>query len=103
MDGDLQHDEQLLPRLLNALRDESVELVVGSRYVEGGEIGKGLSGNRARVSGFVTQLARIVCKVEIADPMSGFFMFRFNRYSPDPGVFEGRIAPLTGLGNGKSR
>ena len=77
MDGDLQHDERLLPRMLDELRREStVELVVGSRYVPGGEVGVGLSSNRARVSGLATRLARLICKTEIADPMSGFFMFR---------------------------
>src|SRR5271167_4137750 len=91
MDGDLQHDEQLLPRMLNVLRNESVDLVVGSRYVDGGEIGEGLSGRRARVSGFATQLARIVCKIEIADPMSGFFMFRRE-------IFEDAMHSLSGQG-----
>lgn len=76
MDGDLQHDEQLLPHMLDVLRREPVDLVVGSRYVAGGEIGEGLSSSRARVSGFATWLARFICKAEIADPMSGFFMCR---------------------------
>jgi dolichol-phosphate mannosyltransferase len=91
MDGDLQHDEQLLPRMLDVLRNESVDLVVGSRYVDGGEIGDGLSASRARVSGLATQLARFVCKVEIADPMSGFFMFRRE-------IFENAMHSLSGQG-----
>ena len=76
MDGDLQHDEQLLPHMLDVLRREPVDLVVGSRYVAGGEIGEGLSSSRARVTGFAIWLARFICKTEIADPMSGFFMCR---------------------------
>lgn len=56
--------------MLDVLRNEPVDLVVGSRYVAGGGIGEGLSSGRARVSGFATRLARF-----IADPMSGFFMF----------------------------
>jgi dolichol-phosphate mannosyltransferase len=35
-----------------------------------------LSTNRARVGTFATRLARTICKAEIADPMSGFFMCR---------------------------
>ena len=31
MDGDLQHDETLLPRMLKALRASDADLVVGSR------------------------------------------------------------------------
>jgi dolichol-phosphate mannosyltransferase len=91
MDGDLQHDEQLLPRMLDLLRSEPVDLVVGSRYVAGGEIGEGLSSRRARASGFATQLAHWICKVEIADPMSGFFMFRRE-------VFEDAVYNLSGQG-----
>jgi dolichol-phosphate mannosyltransferase len=89
MDGDLQHDEQLLPHMLDVLMSEPVDLVVGSRYVAGGEIGEGLSGNRARVSGLATWLARFICKAEIADPMSGFFMFRRE-------IFERAVRSLSG-------
>src|SRR4029450_946471 len=39
MDGDLQHDEALLPRMLHVLRAEVVDIVVGSRYVTGGCLG----------------------------------------------------------------
>jgi dolichol-phosphate mannosyltransferase len=36
MDADLQHDERLLPRMLDTLKREPiVDAVVGSRYVEG--------------------------------------------------------------------
>jgi dolichol-phosphate mannosyltransferase len=39
MDADLQHDEQLLPRMLETLITEpDVDAVVGSRYVEHGSI-----------------------------------------------------------------
>jgi dolichol-phosphate mannosyltransferase len=91
MDGDLQHDEQLLPRMLDLLRNEPLDLVVGSRYVTGGKIGEGLSDGRARVSGFATKFARLICRVEIADPMSGFFMFRRE-------VFEDAVHDLSGQG-----
>jgi dolichol-phosphate mannosyltransferase len=91
MDGDLQHDERLLPRMLDVLRHEPVDLVIGSRYVAGGEIGEGLSSSRARASGFATWLARLICKAEIADPMSGFFMFRRE-------IFEAAVRNLSGQG-----
>src|SRR5215471_1958754 len=40
MDADLQHDEQLLPRMLHILRTEpTIDAVVGSRYVEQASIG----------------------------------------------------------------
>ncbi|MGH6969429.1 MAG: glycosyltransferase, partial [Stellaceae bacterium] len=40
MDADLQHDESLLPGMLNALRHDSCDIVVGSRYVAGGGVGE---------------------------------------------------------------
>ena len=36
MDADLQHDENLLPRMLATLRKGDTDLVVGSRYIAGG-------------------------------------------------------------------
>src|SRR5438067_1379769 len=40
MDADLQHDEKLLPSMLQTLMTEpQVDVVVGSRYVEHGSIG----------------------------------------------------------------
>lgn len=91
MDGDLQHDEQLLPRMLEALRSEPVDVVIGSRHVAGGCVGEGLSRRRIRISDFATRLAKFICKVEIADPMSGFFMFRRE-------VFENAVHGLSGQG-----
>ena len=73
MDADLQHDERLLPQMLAELTGGTVDLVVGSRYVAGGGIGDWDRG-RARASGLATRLARMICKADIADPLSGFFM-----------------------------
>ena len=39
MDADLQHDERLLPQMLQQLESGRFDLVVGSRYVAGGGIG----------------------------------------------------------------
>ena len=39
MDADLQHDETLLPRMLDSLRADEADLVIGSRYIEGGGVG----------------------------------------------------------------
>jgi dolichol-phosphate mannosyltransferase len=91
MDGDMQHDERLLPQMLQVLRTEPVDLVIGSRYVTGGGVGRGLSRGRIRASDVATRLAKFVCKVEIADPMSGFFMFRRE-------VFENAVHRLSGQG-----
>jgi dolichol-phosphate mannosyltransferase len=75
MDADMQHDEKLLPQMLAILKREPVDLVVGSRHVAGGGIGEWDAG-RAKISAVAARLSRIICKAEIADPMSGFFMLR---------------------------
>src|SRR2546421_7273963 len=36
IDADLQHDETLLPKMVGLLQSGEAELVVGSRYIEGG-------------------------------------------------------------------
>jgi dolichol-phosphate mannosyltransferase len=75
MDGDLQHDEALLPRMLEVLRSEPVDIVVGSRYVEGGGLGDWAE-SRALISRWAGRLSRVVVRADLADPMSGFFMIR---------------------------
>lgn len=79
MDGDLQHDEAVLPKMLAALKDgpsgPGAEIAIGSRYVPGGGIGE-WDAKRAGMSNFATKLGQMVLKTEVADPMSGFFMLR---------------------------
>ncbi|MBN8973163.1 MAG: glycosyltransferase family 2 protein [Rhizobiales bacterium] len=79
MDADLQHDETQLPKMLGLLQRGEAELVVGSRYIDGGNAD---SFNRQRrgASEFATTLAKKLLRVEVADPMSGFFMIRRDRF-----------------------
>jgi dolichol-phosphate mannosyltransferase len=73
MDGDLQHDEALLPKMLAVLRAGEADVVIGSRYVPGGDLGD-WDKTRAGMSGFATKLGQVVLRTPVADPMSGFFM-----------------------------
>jgi dolichol-phosphate mannosyltransferase len=75
MDGDLQHDERVLVRMLALIRAPGIDLVVATREREGQSI-TGLSGTRSLVSDFGRFLSRLVIKADIRDPMSGFFMVR---------------------------
>ena len=81
MDADLQHDETLLPRMLGLLKAGESDLVVGSRYAQGGS-SDALSRRRDAISRFATALARRLTSVELSDPMSGFFMMRRDRFDP---------------------
>jgi len=75
IDGDLQHDEALLPRMLKRLTDDEADLVVGSRYIEGTK-SDGLTGARSTYSHTATGLAQKLLGTNLSDPMSGFFMAR---------------------------
>jgi dolichol-phosphate mannosyltransferase len=79
MDADLQHDETQLPKMLSLLQSGAAELVVGSRYVEGGSADS-FNRSRAGASALATEVAKRVLGVSIADPMSGFFMIRRDRF-----------------------
>src|SRR6201995_2483782 len=78
-DADRQPDEPRLPKMLSLLQGGRAELVVGSRYVEGGSADS-FDKQRAGFSAFATSIARRVLGVAIADPMSGFFMIRRDRF-----------------------
>ncbi|MFN5015229.1 GtrA family protein, partial [Bradyrhizobium sp.] len=79
IDADLQHDETQLPKMLALLQSGAAELVVGSRYIEGGSAAS-FDSKRAGASAFATEIARRALKVEVNDPMSGFFMIRRDRF-----------------------
>lgn len=76
MDADLQHDEELLPRMLDLVRSGAADIVVGSRYVAGGAAADGFSAIRRWGSNTANALARFVLGAALSDPMSGFFMMR---------------------------
>ncbi|MDI4232451.1 glycosyltransferase family 2 protein [Bradyrhizobium sp. Arg237L] len=79
MDADLQHDETQLPKMVDLLRSGKADLVVGSRYIEGYRA-EGFDKQRAGASAFATEIARRLLRVDIADPMSGFFAIRRDRF-----------------------
>jgi len=58
MDADLQHDESVLPVMLDTLKRDNLDVVVGSRYTGGGGIGD-WNKSRAAMSKFATQLSRL--------------------------------------------
>jgi len=61
--------------MLARLRPGDVDLAVASRYVGAGSA-VGLAGRRASYSRWSTALAKRLLRVELSDPMSGFFMLR---------------------------
>ncbi len=72
IDADLQHDESVLPALLDEVR-AGADLAIGSRRVSDGGFGEWSRGRRV-VSWGATQLSRFVVPRNVTDPMSGFFV-----------------------------
>jgi len=89
MDGDLQHDEAVLPRMLAAIK-AGADIAIGSRYVEGGGIGD-WDAKRAGMSDLATKLGQIVLRTKVSDPMSGFFMLRRD-------IFDAAVRNLSAIG-----
>jgi dolichol-phosphate mannosyltransferase len=77
MDADLQHDERLLLPMLEKLRADEADIVIGTRYAEGGAADT-FSTKRKWISLLATHLANKVLGLKLSDPLSGFFMLRRN-------------------------
>lgn len=75
MDGDLQHSEDALPRLIDAVASNDADIAVGTRYVDGGGVGE-WSALRVSMSQFATKIGQIALRTKVSDPMSGFFAMR---------------------------
>jgi dolichol-phosphate mannosyltransferase len=75
IDADMQHDERLLTDMLAAMKTGAYDVVVGSRYVQGGGMGD-WSPARIRLSEFASAIGRRILRADLTDPMSGFFMVR---------------------------
>lgn len=75
IDADMQHDERLLPRMLELLKHGDVDLVVGSRHMDGGGVGD-WAGDRQAMSRLATRCARALVGRAVSDPLSGFFAIR---------------------------
>jgi dolichol-phosphate mannosyltransferase len=90
MDADLQHDEALLPKMLATIKEQQLDIVVGTRYGAEGSVGDWQK-SRVVISGLASRLARLVLKAELTDPLSGFFVIT-------RGAFAATMRNLSGQG-----
>jgi len=89
IDGDLQHDEKILPQMYAALVAGQGDLAVGTRVADA-TAPKGFSPARQKLSQLGAWFFRRLAGASVGDPMSGFFMIRRDlvarlaaRLSPD--------------------
>jgi dolichol-phosphate mannosyltransferase len=75
IDGDLQHDESILPAMYDALAKGSGNLAIATRIRDPSN-GAGLSPARQALSDLGAWFFRQIAGAAITDPMSGFFMIR---------------------------
>ncbi|HET9409325.1 MAG TPA: polyprenol monophosphomannose synthase [Candidatus Sulfotelmatobacter sp.] len=73
MDADLQHDERVLPAMLQEIRSGRLDMVVASRVAHGGSMGK-FALHRRLLSKLGTKISRLVSRSDVTDAMSGFFV-----------------------------
>jgi dolichol-phosphate mannosyltransferase len=88
IDGDLQHDERILPKMYSSLAAGMGNLAIGARVSD--ELGGGLSPARQTLSDLGKWFFDRIAGAHVTDPMSGFFMIRrdivsglASRLSPD--------------------
>ena len=75
MDADLQHDERVLPRMLQEAKSGSLDIAVGTRHAQGGSMGC-FQRRRVLLSRLGQAVSQVVCRAALSDPMSGFFLAR---------------------------
>ena len=91
MDGDLQHDESVLPQMVRSVLDGGADVCVGTRTGE-----RGSSGDRSRLRRWLTAAGTALVRRLLpqlrrtSDPLSGFFVV-------SRGLYE-RAAPRIGRG-----
>ena len=90
MDADRQHDERILGKMFETLKTSDADIVVGSRYIEGGGTGD-WNRSRIKMSEFATRITNLIAGTGIADPMSGYFMMRRE-------AFLGALPKLSSMG-----
>ena len=75
VDGDLQHDEMALPKMVAAIESDQADIAIGTRYAKGGSVGE-WDKLRHRASQGATWLGQKLLRVPLSDPMSGFMAIR---------------------------
>jgi len=95
VDGDGQHDPKEIPKLLRALEEKEVDMVIGTRFIGDSEFKSSMM-RRVGISIFSRVISLIVGQ-KITDPTSGFravnrkaiqlFAFDYPQDYPEPEVF----------------
>ena len=81
MDGDLQHDESVLPEMLGSVLDDGADVCIGTRRGEGGSAGERTRRRRLFTSAGTWLIRRLLPSLRrVSDPLSGFFVLSRDAY-----------------------
>lgn len=75
MDSDFSHPPEIIPMMYQELEKSEYDMVVASRYIQGGSV-RGWPLKRRIISKGATKIAQHGLGVDVKDPMSGFFAFK---------------------------
>ena len=73
MDADLSHPPEILPLLLKDMQEQAADIVIGSRFIEGGRIE---NWPKKRLIATSVAILSVRPLTPIKDPMSGFFILK---------------------------
>lgn len=76
MDADLSHPPEVIPAMLAVLAHESIDMVIGSRYMNGGSSDTKWPVHRRFISRAASLPASLLLRTRVYDPLSGFIAFR---------------------------
>lgn len=82
MDSDFSHDPERLPVMIEAI--QNADLVIGSRYVEGGSVDKAWPIWRKWLSGFGNLYARTILNLKVRDVTTGYRLWRKEKLQTFP-------------------
>lgn len=75
IDADLQHDPAILALMLAKIKQENLDIIVGSRFLGKSDI-QGLSKIREKLSMIGNAISGFITGAKLSDPLSGFFMVK---------------------------
>jgi dolichol-phosphate mannosyltransferase len=75
MDADFSHDPAMVPTLIRTAELRQADLVIGSRYIDGGQV-EGWDSRRLFLSSFANKLCSMLLNSRVRDYTAGFRCYR---------------------------
>lgn len=73
MDADLSHPVNAIPAMVQLIQQQQADMVIGSRYVQGGSVEEQWPLRRKIISRLCAFFTKILLRLRVNDPLSGFF------------------------------